>query len=143
MTEILHEPNANELVLIDLSSIAHPIWHMSAAEPDPNHASQAIVARVRALANSHPHVAICCDSGRSFRKDIADSYKANRPPAEAMLGHQVTLACEQLQADGFPVWAVKGFEADDLIASATRLALASGPDRRVLVVSADKDLLQL
>ena len=40
-------------------------WHMSAAEPDPNHASQAIVARVRALANGHPHVAICCDSGRS------------------------------------------------------------------------------
>ncbi len=144
MTEILApQPNSNELVFIDLSSIAHPIWHMSQAEPDANHASQAIVARVRALANSHPHVAVCCDSGRSFRKDIADSYKANRPPAEAMLGHQITLACEQLQADGFPVWSVKGFEADDLIASATVLALGCGAERTALIVSADKDLLQL
>lgn len=132
---------SNEVVLIDLSSIAHPIWHMSQSEPDPNRASQNIVARVRALANGHPHVAICCDSGRSFRKDIADSYKANRPPAEAMLHHQIALACEQLAADGFPIWSVKGFEADDLIGSATAQSVAA--KRPVLIVSADKDLLQL
>lgn len=131
-----------EVVLIDLSSIAHPIYHMSASEPDPNHASQAIVARVRALATGHPHAAICCDSGRSFRKDIAASYKAQRPESEAPLHHQITLAKEQLVADGFPVWAVKGFEADDLIATATTRALET-EDLTVLIVSADKDLLQL
>ncbi len=134
--------DTNELVLIDLSSIAYPIWHMSQSEPDPNKASQAIVARVRALASSHPHAAICCDAGRSFRKDLAPSYKAQRPEHEATLFHQIDLAKEQLSGDGFPIWAVAGFEADDLIATAVTRALGL-QDLTVLIVSADKDLLQL
>lgn len=133
--------SAAEVVLVDLSSIAHPIWHMSQSEPDPNHASTAIVARVRALTSSHPHAAICCDAGRSFRHDIAATYKANRPEAEAPLHHQIKLAREVLLADGFPVWAVRGFEADDLIATGVARAVALGLP--VLIVSADKDLLQL
>lgn len=134
--------NANEIVLIDLSSIAYPIYLMSAAEPDPNKASQSIVARIRTLAAEHPHAAICCDAGRSFRNDVATTYKANRPEREEALHHQIRLAKEQLAADGFPVWSVKGFEADDLIATAVTRALAL-PNVSVLIVSADKDLLQL
>lgn len=130
-----------ELLLIDLSSIAHPIWHMSQSEPDPNATSTKIVARVRALAADHPKAAICCDSGKSFRHDLSAEYKANRPEKEAPLHHQIDLAKEQLVADGFPVWAVKGFEADDLIAAATTKALEA--DLSVLIVSADKDLLAL
>jgi 5'-3' exonuclease len=133
---------SRELVLIDLSSIAHPIWHTNQADPDVNKTSQLIVTRVHALASAQRHVAICCDSGKSFRKDIAATYKANRPEHDAALMHQIALAREQLEADGFPVWAVKMFEADDLIASAVALALKEH-DLRVLVVSADKDLLQL
>jgi 5'-3' exonuclease len=132
----------SEVVLIDLSSIAHPIWHQSQSEPDPNHTSQQIVARVRALATGQPHVAICCDSGRSFRHDITATYKANRPEHDEPLRHQITLACEQLAGDGFPIWSVKGFEADDLIASACQQALGV-PETTVLIVTADKDLLQL
>jgi len=129
-------------VLIDLSSIAYPIWMTSSSEPDPNAVSTKIVARIRNLASNQPHVAICCDKGRSFRAELAPSYKANRPPREEALHHQIDLACETLKADGFPVWAVRGFEADDVIASATTQAQAH-PDTDVLIVSADKDLLQL
>lgn len=135
------ETVAAELVLIDLSSIAHPIWHMSQSDPHPNHTSQQIVARVRALASTHPHAAVCCDCGKSFRVEIAASYKANRPESDAPLQHQISLARDILAADGFPIWAVKGFEADDLIATGVARALALGLD--VLIVSADKDLLQL
>jgi DNA polymerase-1 len=46
-----------------------------------------------------------------------------------------------LAADGFPIWSVKGFEADDLIATAVTIARAKGHE--ALIVSADKDLLQL
>ena len=73
---------------------------------------------MRLLAADHPHTAICCDSPSSFRKELDPTYKANRPPAEAPLHHQIDLACEALAADGFPVWRVPGFEGDDLIASA-------------------------
>src|ERR1017187_5143434 len=129
------------VVLIDLSSIAHPIWHMSQGEPDPNHTSVQTVAKVRALASGQPHVAICCDAPPYLRKTIDPDYKGNRPESDATLQHQITLARETLLSDGFPVWAVKGFEADDLIATGARLAQEAGLD--VLVVSSDKDLLQL
>ena len=112
-------PESSAVLLVDLSSIAHPIWHMSQQEPDPDHTSQRTAAVVRALAADHPHTAICCDSKTSFRKELDATYKANRPKAEAPLHHQIDLAREALEADGFPVWKVDGFEGDDLIATAT------------------------
>lgn len=135
------EDARDTLVLIDLSSILHPIWHMSATEPDPNHTSAATVAKVRALASGQAHVAVCCDSGRSFRAEIDPTYKATRGERDATLIHQLNVAQETLRGDGFPVWAQAGMEADDLIATATRRATERGMD--VLIVSADKDLLQL
>ncbi len=139
---IAHAPEA--VVLIDLSSIAYPIWHTSASNPDPNHASTQIVARVRQLTIGHPHAALCCDGGGpSFRKEIAPSYKANRPERDESLQHQIALAKEQLEADGFPAWTVRGMEADDVIASAAHALRALEQPRDVLIVSADKDLLQL
>ncbi len=133
---------SDELVLVDLSSIAYPIWHVSQSEPDPNHTSTGIVGRIRTLTADYPYAAICCDKGRSFRKDLASSYKATRPEFEAPLGHQMDLAKEQLAKDGYPIWAVDGFEADDLIASATARALETA-DLAVRIVSSDKDVLQL
>lgn len=130
-----------EVLLIDLSSIAHPIWHTSSTGPDLNVVSQNIAARVRSLASQHPHAAICCDSGRCFRHELSPVYKANRPPADAGLHHQIDRAVEALEQDGFPIWRAPGFEADDVIASAAKLARAAGHD--VLIASADKDLLQL
>ena len=137
-------PESPAVLLIDLSSIAHPIWHMSQQEPDPDYTSQRIVAKVRSLAAEHPHTAICCDSKTSFRKEIDETYKANRPPSEAPLRHQIDLAREALEADDFPVWCVDGFEGDDLIATATH-SLTGGDvgDTTVLIASADKDLLAL
>lgn len=128
-------------MLVDLSSIIHPIYHMSASEPDPDHCSQATVNRVHALATGCERVAVCCDAGRSFRHDVDPTYKANRPERDEVLTHQIKLAVEHLEADGFPVWRVPGFEADDLIASAAKKALARDAD--VVIVTADKDLAQL
>jgi 5'-3' exonuclease len=129
------------VLLVDLSSIAHPIWHVSASEPDPNATSTRIVDRVRQLASGHRHAAICVDSGRSFRADIDPTYKAQRPQQDAALYHQIDLAVDRLTADGFPIWRAKGFEADDIIATATAKAISAG--QHVIIASADKDLLQL
>lgn len=150
--------SAAPLVLIDLASIIHPTFHMSASEPDPNWTSIQTVARVRALASDQPHVVICCDAPPYLRKDIDPTYKANRPESDATLQHQIALAVETLRVDGFIVWAVKGYEADDVIASAVERVnpttylknpngnekrLDMAPARDVIIVSADKDLLQL
>ena len=129
------------VVLIDLSSIAYPIWHTSQGEANPNATSQQIVARVLALAQGQPHVAVCLDKGPSFRKELAPSYKANRPEHEAALHHQIKLAVKTLAAQGFPLWEAQGFEADDVIATAAMKAAELAVP--VVIVSADKDLLQL
>ena len=134
--------DATPVLLVDLSSIGHPIWHVSQAEPDPDYTSQRTAAIVRKLASDHPHTAICCDAPGSFRKELDATYKANRPQQEAALHHQIDLAREALEADGFPVWKVDGFEGDDLIATATIELMGDG-DHCVLIASADKDLLAL
>ena len=40
------------IVLIDISSIAHPIWHMSQSEPDQNHTATATVCDTRGCAHA-------------------------------------------------------------------------------------------
>ncbi len=153
---------ADKLVLIDLSGIAHPIFHMTDGDSNPNAVSTAIVERIRAMASGQPHVAICCDSGRSFRHDIDPDYKGNRKDSDrdaerARIRHQIALVEEILRGDGFPVWSAKGFEADDLIASAVKSAFPAYIEytyvegvappviepREVLIISPDKDLRQL
>ena len=131
------------IALIDLSSIIHPIYHMTGTDPNPDAASNAAVARVHALATGHDHVAVCCESGRSIRKEIDPAYKANRPERDEILKHQIGLAIDQLKRDGFPCWSVDGYEADDVIATATMRALAIDAETEVLIVTGDKDLLQL
>ena len=59
-----------EVFLIDLSSILYTQYHITSEDPDPNVASKTTVAKVRALASGKPHVAICCDVGASFRREI-------------------------------------------------------------------------
>jgi 5'-3' exonuclease len=136
---------SDRLVLLDFSSILHPTWALASTDSDPNATSTQVVAKIRALASAHPHVAICCDSGKSFRAEISTDYKANRPAErDAALYHQGNVAIDILRGDGFPIWAARGFEADDLIATA--VAAAQPPDSDgadVLIISADKDLLQL
>lgn len=128
------------VVLIDMGSLAHPIWHMSQSDPDANATSTKIVERVRALASGQPHVAVCYDTGRSFRHEISPEYKSQRPEHLATLQHQIDLALDTLRGDGFPCFGVKDYEADDVLASAATLALAHDPDISVLLVSSDKDL---
>lgn len=132
------------VLLIDLSSIVHRHWHACTTDPNPDATSIASIAQVQRLASNHEHVAICCDSGKSFRVEVNPEYKANRPKERnAPLHHQMALVRESLERDGFPVWAVPGFEADDLIATATRRVLEHDETTTVLVASADKDLLAL
>lgn len=134
-------PKSQQVILVDLSSIAYPAWHTHGGDPNPDAVSQYVVGRVLALSSGAPNVAICVDASRSFRKDIDASYKANRPEREAALTHQIGKAIDALRADGFPIWKADGFEADDVIATATQQAVEAG--HTVIIVTADKDLMQL
>ena len=62
------------------------------------------------------HLAVCWDMGsKTFRNDLFDGYKANRPaPPEEMLP-QFDMAKEVSEMIGWQNFGVKGLEADDLI----------------------------
>src|SRR3954471_1832957 len=80
-------------------------------------------------------------SGTSFRNDMYADYKANRDAPPPELKPQFSLVREAARAFSLPAVEEEGYEADDLIASYARTARAAGEE--VLVVSSDKDLMQL
>lgn len=88
------------------------------------------------------HVAVIFDySGKSFRNDMYDQYKANRPPAPEDLVPQFPLTREATRAFNIACEEIEGFEADDIIATLAHRARDAGG--RVTIVSSDKDLMQL
>ena len=88
------------------------------------------------------HVAVVFDSARkSFRNEIFPAYKANRPDPPDELIPQFPLVRDATRAFRVECLERPGFEADDLIATYARHALAADMD--VMIVSSDKDLMQL
>jgi DNA polymerase-1 len=88
------------------------------------------------------HFACIFDAGAiTFRNELYDQYKAQRPEPPEDLIPQFPLVRRAALAFGQPALELKGFEADDLIATYSRQAAAKGA--RVSIVSADKDLMQL
>ncbi len=88
------------------------------------------------------HLAVVLDKGsHTFRNDLYDKYKANRPPPPEDLIPQFPLIREATRAFSLPCIEESGYEADDIIATYTLQAVAAGWD--VTIVSSDKDLAQL
>lgn len=88
------------------------------------------------------HLAVVLDKGsHTFRNDMYDQYKANRPPAPEDLVPQFPMIRDATRAFSLPCIEEAGFEADDIIASYTKAAVAQG--WKVTIVSSDKDLMQL
>src|SRR5450432_1744810 len=88
------------------------------------------------------HVAVILDAGRkTFRNEIYDKYKANRPEPPEDLIPQFPLIRDAARAFNVTVCELAGYEDDDLIATYARLAVEAGAT--CTIVSSDKDLMQL
>ncbi|TAA71925.1 5'-3' exonuclease [Planococcus salinarum] len=87
------------------------------------------------------HMAVCWDMGaHTFRTDLFDGYKANRPaPPEDML-HQFDLAKSVSEQLGWRNFGEKGIEADDFIGSFTK---QWEDEVDFTIITGDKDMLQL
>ena len=79
--------------------------------------------------------------GKTFRHERYKAYKANRPPSPADLKQQMPYARKLCEALGLAVVERVGVEADDIIGTLAQRGVSAG--HRVLIASADKDLLQL
>jgi 5'-3' exonuclease len=132
--------SARRLILIDLSGIFRAAWHAT-SDMELSEAYSRTIAKVASLSAGFDLVAICCDWPPYRRKAIHEFYKAHREaPPQAMV-EQFRRTKERLKSDGYLLWQVEGYEADDLIATACKLAEPDELD--ITIASSDKDLLCL
>ncbi len=98
---------------------------------------------IRLIKDHHPEgVAVAWDVSReTFRTESYPEYKANRSKAPDHFRSQLPLMDEVLQALNITQLRQEGYEADDIIASLTKQAVADGWD--VLIVTGDRDAFQL
>ena len=88
------------------------------------------------------HIAVIFDHARkTFRNDIFQDYKAHRPPPPDDLIPQFDMVREATRAMNVAAVEMEGYEADDLIATYSKQA--SQRNAEVVIVSTDKDLMQL
>ena len=77
----------------------------------------------------------------TFRHDMFEHYKENRPETPDELVHQLGRARELVRAFGIPIYEQAGFEADDLLGTLAREAREKGSE--VIIVTGDADAMQL
>ena len=138
----------NELFLIDGSGFIFRAFHalppLTRPDGTPVNAVLGFTNMlVKLITDMHvPNIAVIFDAARkNFRYDIYADYKANRSETPPELIPQFPLIREATEAFNIPAIELEGFEADDLIATYAKLALAKGI--HVTIVSSDKDLMQL
>ncbi len=92
--------------------------------------------------NKPTHFAVVFDSARkNFRNEIYSEYKANRAEAPDDLAPQFEYIRKSVEAFNLPSVELINFEADDLIATYSKIITDAGA--KVTVISSDKDLMQL
>ena len=90
------------------------------------------------------YVVACFDTkAKTFRHERFQEYKAQRPQTPDGIVSQIPIAKEVLGAFKIPVFAMEGFEADDLIATICKLAIEQEKNLEIYIVSGDLDNLQL
>lgn len=137
-----------ELYLIDGSAYIYRAYHaikpLSNSHGLPTHAVFGFTSILRRLLRERApqYLAIAFDTrGPVFRHRLYDQYKANRPPMPEDLAAQIPYIHKLVDAYRIPNLADGDQEADDLIAAVTKKMVSKG--FKVVIVSGDKDLLQL
>jgi len=87
------------------------------------------------------HLAVCWDmSAHTFRNELFDGYKANRPAPAPELVPQFDMTRSVSELIGWKNYGIQGMEADDLIGS---MVTTWDGKADITIVTGDKDLLQL
>jgi DNA polymerase-1 len=139
---------SGSLVLVDGSSYLYRAFHalpeLTNSEGQPTGAVHGVLNMLNKLMREHEpeHVTVVFDApGKTFRDELFEEYKANRPPMPDALKSQIEPLLKAIEANGWPLLRVDGVEADDVIGTLTTQAVARGLD--VTIVTGDKDMAQL
>jgi len=135
----------NRLVLIDGNAILHRAYHalppLTAPDGSLVNAVYGFTAMlIRLFHDLTPtHMAVAFDRPKpTFRKKLYKEYQATRPKMDEELAGQIEKVHEVVGAFGIPIFEKDGFEADDVIGT-----LAKQASDQVIIVTGDRDILQL
>ena len=136
------------LLLVDGSSYLYRAFHampdLRNKQNEPTGAIQGVLNMLRRLHKDYPSDYSACvfdAKGKTFRDDIYPEYKANRAAMPDDLRAQIEPLHEAIQAMGWPLLAIEGVEADDVIGCLAKWAEREG--MRVIISTGDKDISQL
>ncbi len=137
-----------KLVLIDGHALLYRAYYgvpqgMATSQGEPTNAVYGFLSTLfKVLREENPgYVVVCLDKGRTFRHDLYPEYKAHRLKMPDDLHSQIERTEQVLEALGIPIYALEGYEADDLIGTLARQAAEAGLE--TLIVTGDSDALQL
>ncbi|MCK7552723.1 DNA polymerase I [Marinobacter goseongensis] len=136
------------VVLVDGSSYLFRAYHalppLTTSKNHPTGAIKGVISMLRRLEQDFPGskmVVVFDAKGKTFRHDMYEAYKANRPPMPDDLACQIEPIHEMVKAMGLPLLIVPGVEADDVIGTLAHEATSKGID--VVISTGDKDMAQL
>lgn len=138
----------DRIFIIDGSSYLYRAYHamppLTTSDGRPTGAIKGVTNMLMTLkkdSEGSPIIVTFDAKGKTFRNDIYDSYKANRPPMPDDLREQLAPLKNVCRAIGFPLIEIEGVEADDVIATLVRIAKEN--NFKSVISSLDKDLMQL
>ncbi len=144
------ENSENTLFLVDISSFIFRAFFairvLTNRNGEPTNATYGVATMLkRLLDEANPkYVGVVYDSKEpSFRKELFEEYKANRSEPPDDLVPQFAQIDQLVKLLRFHSFRAPGYEADDLIATLTKRWCESSQDHRVVIVTGDKDLMQL
>jgi DNA polymerase-1 len=138
----------NTLYLVDGSSYIYRAFHalpnLTNSSGEPTGALLGVANMLRRLLKDaeSDNIAVIFDAkGPTFRHELYDQYKANRPPMPLELRQQIEPIHEIVRLLGLPLIQVPGVEADDVIG--TLAAQATSEKIDCVISTGDKDMAQL
>lgn len=143
-------PEREIFVLVDANSWVHSCFHACSPMKDAKGVDQRVLSGMLAMLSSLPNHLPRIDylmtvfdppDGDLYRKSKFSAYKANRPPQDVEMHRQKRDAMHVFRNIlGIPDLTYSGYEADDIIGSASKII---SKEIQVVIVSIDKDLAQL
>ena len=136
------------VLIIDGNSFCYRAFYairsLATSKGQPTNAIYGFVTMLNKLIAEHKpnYLAVTFDlKGPTFRHKKFAEYKVHRKPMPEELSAQIPVVKEILQAYNIAIFEKKGYEADDIIA--TLVKQLSGEALDIMIVTADKDMLQV
>jgi len=136
------------IILVDGSSYLYRAFHalppLTTSSGQPTGAVRGVAAMLRKLIKDYDpeYMAVVFDAkGKTFRDEMFEHYKSQRPPMPDDLRAQVEPLHDLIRAMGLPLIIEEGVEADDVIGTFARIFGEQG--KPVLISTGDKDMAQL